>query len=201
MPSQRGVSSLAIDLTQLHRRTVTSFYSNLVTRPTGRAVRMGVESQLAELEGARELHLSILDFSQVRVLDYSCADEIVAKLLLRYLAADRPGEAYFLVRGLQEHHREAIEAVLERHDLLLVVQEGDGAPLLLGPTDPMQRACWSALVEVGRGTATVIAARTGLAEAAIAPTLERFVAQRVAVGLGRGHFCALSHLATPLSEG
>ena len=48
---------------------VTSFYSNLVTRPTGRAVRMGVESQLAELDGIENLCLSVLDFSQVPVMD------------------------------------------------------------------------------------------------------------------------------------
>ena len=73
-------SSVAIDLSRLHRRTLTSFYSNLVTRPTGRAVRMGVESQLADLDPADKACLSVLDFSQVQVLDYSCADEIVAKL-------------------------------------------------------------------------------------------------------------------------
>src|SRR3712207_8382297 len=107
MPAERGVSSLAIDLSQLHRRTVTSFYSNLVTRPTGRAIRMGVESQLAEVESGRRLCLSVLDFTQVCVLDYSCADEIVAKLLLRYAADERPSEAYFVARGLQEDHCEA----------------------------------------------------------------------------------------------
>ena len=53
MMGRAGMSSLDIDLTRMHRRTVTSFYSNLVTRPTGRAVRMGVESQLAELDAGR----------------------------------------------------------------------------------------------------------------------------------------------------
>src|SRR5690606_20012717 len=96
MMANGGMASLDIDLTRMHRRTVTSFYSNLVTRPTGRAVRMGVESQLAEIDAGRNFCLSVLDFSQVNVLDYSCADEIVAKLLLRYVAADRPTEVYFV---------------------------------------------------------------------------------------------------------
>jgi hypothetical protein len=62
------------------RLSVTSLFSNLVTRPTGRAIRTGVESQLAEMEGVCAPCLSVLDFSQVRILDYSCADEIVAQL-------------------------------------------------------------------------------------------------------------------------
>src|SRR5690606_23738920 len=105
-------------LSRLHPRTVTSFYSNLVTRPTGRAVRMGLEQQLLEA-AAGGACLSILDFSQVRVMDYSCADEVIAKLLMRYVSPERPVDAYFLARGLQEHHLEAVEAVLERHGLLL----------------------------------------------------------------------------------
>src|SRR5690606_2144026 len=105
---------------------------NLVTRPTGRAIRTGVESQLAELEPGPRFCLSILDFSQVRVLDFSCADEIVAKLLLRYAADDSPGDAYFVARGLQEHHRDAVEAELERHGLLPVAQNEDGVARLLG---------------------------------------------------------------------
>ena len=89
------------------RRSVTSLFSNLVTRPTGRAIRTGVESQIADMDGpAASPCLSILDFSQVRVLDYSCADEIVAKLLLRFSGEERPAEAFFVVLGVQEHRQE-----------------------------------------------------------------------------------------------
>ena len=74
-----------IDLTGVLRRTVCDLYSDLVTRPTGAAVRDGIEKQLAEL-GDRSL--TVIDFSHVRLLDYSCADEIVAQLLMRYVRAD-----------------------------------------------------------------------------------------------------------------
>ena len=195
MQAEQHLSAFAIDLTQLHRRTVTSFYSNLVTRPTGRAVRMGVESQLAELDAGRNLCLSVLDFSQVNVLDYSCADEIVAKLLLRYLAPDRPTDAYFIARGLQDHHREAVSEVLERHKLLLVILNADQTSGLLGASNPFERTCWSALAARTCATVADLVEDTGLPEMAVTPTIGRLLHQRVAVSLPAGQVCELSTLA------
>ena len=194
MSRDRSFSSTAIDLGQEHSRTVTSFYSNLVTRPTGRAIRMGVESQLAEMEAGRRVCLSVLDFSQVRIMDYSCADEIVAKLLLRYAGADRPAEAYFVARGLEEHHRDAIEAVLERHSLLLVCEHGSTAELL-GPCNPLERVCWTAVTRLRRADAGMVAAATGVDAEAVHRALARLAARRVVVALRGGLFCALSELA------
>jgi hypothetical protein len=167
--------------TAVQRRSVTSLFSNLVTRPTGRAIRSGVESQIAEMDGpAHAACLSILDFSQVRVLDYSCADEIVAKLLLRYLGEERPAEAFFIVRNLHEHHAEAIEAVLERHELLLVAITDAGQTELLGVTDPDQRTVWDALVRRGRASRAELADDTGLARETVTATLAHFYLKRVA---------------------
>ena len=176
------------------RRSVSSLFSNLVTRPTGRAIRTAVESQLAEMEAGPSLCLSILDFSQVRILDYSCADEIVAKLLLRFLGEERPAEAYFVVRGVQEHHVEAIEAVLERHELLLVAEDDEGYVHLLGGANPVHRVTWDALARRGRATAAELVAETGLAEEAIAATFTGFMIQRVVVPHGDGTVSPLSAL-------
>lgn len=194
MSGDPGVSSLAIDLTRLHRRTVTSFYSNLVTRPTGRAVRTGVESQLAEMEPGERVCLSVLDFSQVRILDYSCADEIVAKLLLRYVAGDRPAEVFFLARGLHDHHLDAVEAVLERHGLVLVAEGEDGARLL-GAANPLERACWAAVALCGSADAAAAAERAGLPAESVAPALVRLAAQRALVRSLAGLYYDLSYLA------
>ena len=57
--------------------------------------------------------LTVIDFSHVSMIDLSCADEVVAKLLLRYGAENSVQEAYFLFRGVTEDHHDAIEAVLE----------------------------------------------------------------------------------------
>jgi hypothetical protein len=176
----RRVAPLPIDLSHAARRWVTSLFSNLVTRPTGRAIRTGVESQIAEMESEPQVTLSILDFSQVRVLDYSCADEIVAKLLLRYLGDERPAEAFFLVRNVQEHHVEAIEAVLERHELLLVAVHDGGGVELLGVLDDDQRAVWQALAARGRASRTDLAADTGLPRETVTAVLAHFYLKRVA---------------------
>lgn len=188
-----NLAAFSIDLTRLHRRTVTSFYSNLVTRPTGRAVRMGVEQQLVEL-GRGAPCVSVLDFSQVNVLDYSCADEIVAKLLLRYSASDRPVDAYFVARGLQPHHVEAVESVLHRQNLLLVVEDGEGKMHLLGPCDPMERDCWGLLMQHGRVSVTDLAALSGFPQARGEGLLRRLVSRRIAVPLADGVIGPISAL-------
>jgi hypothetical protein len=195
MAEEPDVSAMAIDLTRLHRRTLTSFYSNLVTRPTGRAVRMGLESQLADLDPTAKACLSVLDFSQVHVLDYSCADEIVAKLLLRFGGNDRPADAFFLARGLQEHHLEAVEAVLERHNLLLVVEADRGPTRLLGPSNAFERSCWAAVAIRGRCSVAEVVEQTQLPETTVRPTIARLLSQRVLVDLGSGLVCDICALA------
>ena len=136
-----------IDLSSVLRRTVCELYSNLVTRPTGAAVRGEIELQLTELRGRT---LTVIDFANVGLLDYSCADEVVAKLLLRYGADDAPGEAYFLFRGLSESHLDAIESVLERHGLAMVLQHADGGVEVMGALTRAERELWRAVYERGK---------------------------------------------------
>ncbi|MGI9076223.1 MAG: hypothetical protein ACR2G6_02695 [Gemmatimonadaceae bacterium] len=137
-----------IDVGTVLRRTVCDLYSDLVTRPTGAAVRTGIEQQLAELA---DRTVTIIDFAHVGLLDFSCADEIVAKLLLRIPAGGGTADAYFLFRGVSDSHLEAIEVVLERHGLAAVAQRDDGELMLLGQVDARQRQAWDAMNRLGRG--------------------------------------------------
>ena len=162
-------------------RTVTSFYSNLVTRPTGRAVRMGVESQLAELPIPERFCIAVLDFTQVRILDYSCADEIVAKLLLRFATDSRPADAYFAAVGLQDHHLHAVEAVLEHHQLMLAVRDQGEQFHLLGAANPLERSCWRALLRRGRATSPEIAADLGVSPQGVSAGLAGLARGRIAI--------------------
>ncbi len=168
--------------------SVATLCSNLVTRPTGRAVRLAIERQI---EGARGPCLSILDFSQVGVLDFSCADEVVAKLLRRYLGRDRPAEAYFAARGVSEHHKEPIEAVLRRHNLLLVVLEEDRSELW-GPAPPRIRWAWDSLGQLGRAVTRDIASARSLTVTTAHAWLRRLAQRRVAVPEGRECFSSLA---------
>jgi hypothetical protein len=143
-----------IDLSTVLRQTVAcDLYSNLVTRPTGAAVRGQIEQLLGS---ARDRTLTIIDFSQVSMIDFSCADEVIAKLLLRYAATDPPSEAYFLFRGLNDEHWEAIEAVLDRHALALVIEEEDGVRVV-GALAEEERRAWDAVRKLGRVTSADLA--------------------------------------------
>lgn len=149
-----------IDVSSVLRTTVSSLYSNLVTRPTGAAVRLGIEHQLDEI-GDRAL--AILDFSHVRLLDFSCADEIVAKLLLQYVSLDmQRREVYFLFYGMSESHMDAIETVLQRHRLALVTQLADGNPCLLGVIDDDQRRIWETMRQLGSADSSEVAVSAGI---------------------------------------
>ena len=165
-----------IDLSSVLRRTVCDLYSNLVTRPTGAAVRTAIELQLAELGGRT---LTVIDFSNVNLLDYSCADEVVAKLLLPYCAEEPPRDAYFVFRGVSEFHLDALDAVLERHGLALVLQVHDGALQLVGDVSEDERRVWDVLTRLGRADARTVAAQVGDEPGAVRRTLDALHRRRV----------------------
>src|SRR5439155_11560414 len=60
-----------------------------------------------------------IDFTGVGCIDYSCADEIVAKLL-------RDRRAVVVLSGISDGHREAIEPVLAGHGLAALIERPDG---------------------------------------------------------------------------
>ncbi|MDA0311577.1 MAG: hypothetical protein O2992_05610 [Gemmatimonadetes bacterium] len=136
---------IAIDVGSLVKKTVTSLYSHLVTRPTGRAVRMAIETQLL---GAGSRSLSLIDLSEVTILDFSCADEVVAKLLQRYLEVDAQ-EAFFVFCGVHEPHRDQIQVVLERQGLVAVAETDTAVFELLGAPDDLEQRAWLRLEERG----------------------------------------------------
>ena len=113
-----------IDVHAVLQESVPGFYADLVTRPTGRAVRERIERAMAD----RGATIAVMDFSRVGCLDYSCADEIVAKLV-------REQVEVLLLRGVSDAHREAIEPVLRGHGLAVVIERPDGALDALGPAE------------------------------------------------------------------
>jgi hypothetical protein len=176
-----------IDVSSVLRQTLAcDLYSNLVTRPTGAAVRGQIELLLAE---SHERAYAVIDFSQVSCIDFSCADEVVAKLLMRYVADDSPQEAYFLFRGVNEDHRDAIESVLERHGLALAIEEADGISLL-GVLSDVERRAWRAAYELGPVDIDEVARAIGAGLEETAATLESLGRRRL-VMRADGHYVAV----------
>ncbi|HXE58919.1 MAG TPA: hypothetical protein VNK43_13040 [Gemmatimonadales bacterium] len=133
---------LTIHLERVLRDAVGAEFTHLVTRPTGAAVRGGIRSELARAECGTLL----LDFSRVGLIDFSCADEIVAKLLLD---AELSGGRYLVLYGLSDDHAEAIDHILVRQGLAVAAIAEDGAPRLLGEIPPDARAAFDALQGLG----------------------------------------------------
>jgi hypothetical protein len=182
-----------IDVSSVLRQTLScELYSNLVTRPTGAAVRTQIEALLAD---SRERSLTVIDFSHVGMIDFSCADEVVAKLLLRYAAAGRDDmEAYFLFRGVTDDHWDAIEAVLERHGLALVLEGDGGTARIVGMVDDGERLAWQTVYARGRTAAADLAIALDLRPDVCQHTLDALHHRRLLMRVGDG-FVAVGGLA------
>ncbi|MGQ0703967.1 MAG: hypothetical protein ACT4PM_12615 [Gemmatimonadales bacterium] len=167
-----------IDLAPLLRETVATPYSDLVTRSTGAALRIRIEQTISEAS-----HRTILlDFTAVGLIDFSCADEVVAKLLLR--AADDQ-EHYVLLAGVSEHHLEAIDHVLERHGLsVAALTEGEGLPRLLGSTNPDLAQAFQAVQRLGAGDAKRLAEALGWTVERAADALQSLALRRLILAGG-----------------
>jgi hypothetical protein len=138
----------------LLREAVATPYRKLVTRPTGAAVRGRIEAALAQ----SDCRTALLDFSEIELLDFSCADEVIAKLLLSEPSRDR---RFVVLSGLQEEQYEAIDHVLARHGLAVAAVRADGEePRLLGGVAPDARLAFACLYGNGalppRGLAEVL---------------------------------------------
>jgi hypothetical protein len=174
------LDAFSVDVHELLEGSVANLYSHLVTRPTGRAVRLAIEAQLHDLTPPA---LSMVDLSSVVVLDYSCADEVVAKLLLSSepdphdpfrggsgaceaagsggLEADGSvsstpsGSFFFIFQGLRPHHLEPIREVLHRHELAAVVRSADSPERfeLLGVRSSVEEELWTVVETRGRMSA------------------------------------------------
>ena len=184
---------IRVEVAPLVRESVASLYSHLVTRPTGRAVRLAIEAMLAE---AGEPTITLVDLSEITILDYSCADEVVARLLRRYTEVDRPREAFFVFQGVQARHREPIEAVLERQSLAAVSQRGDGSAELLGTLDEDETAVWK-LIET-EGVVPDERTQDIFGNGSLLSAVDRLVERRLVFADRSGATHALSRLVATL---
>lgn len=167
-------AAMHIDIGHVLRGTVCDLYSNLVTRPTGVAVRTAIERQVREADGPV---VTTIDFSQVQLLDFSCADEIVAKLLLLAQREDTP-VGFLTFRGLQDGHLDPIETVLDRHALALVSWH-EGEAELFGAVTDTERRCWEAVRRHGPATVAQLARQLDTSVETLAVELAGLVQRRL----------------------
>lgn len=140
-------------LREMMKERLSNGSRNLVTRETGRQMRETLEERLqAEPEEA----IVLLDFKAVGILDYSCADEIVAKLISR-LNAGEYGNRYLLLRGLNATQKENIEVALERKRLAALLLKEDKSWEVLGILNNYLRETLEEVMREGRITARDLA--------------------------------------------
>jgi hypothetical protein len=179
-----------IDVHSALEHSVSAPYHDLVTRRTGAAVRTVIERQLA---GLADGTVAILDFTHIGVLDRSCADEFVAKLMIP-LSTEHPSrDGYVILRGVNDGHLDAIESVLLAHGLALVVQV-DGTSRLVGAVTDRERWLWELVMLTGGARPDTLPDEAGLSAAEAQALLDSLARRRL---LRRDHdcYCPLGRVA------
>ena len=116
------------NLHKLIKEELKNGSSDLVTRPSGQVIRNRIENDIGKEENGAVI---ALDFSKIGIIDYSCADEIVAKLISRLLGGEY-GNKYFILTGVNENQEENIEVALERKGIAAIAEKRNGKKVLLG---------------------------------------------------------------------
>lgn len=161
-----------ISLDTVLREATAASYRDLVTRPTGAAVRHRLVSELRHHDRTEAL----LDFTRIGLVDFSCADEVVAKLVgaLHELPVSR-----IILHGVREDHADAIDHALTCHGLaVLALEVESGRPTLLGQVPDDWRSVFGILEQVRRATVGPIAERLTWALPRTITALEGLAASR-----------------------
>ncbi|MCX5798089.1 MAG: STAS-like domain-containing protein [Proteobacteria bacterium] len=120
--------AMTYTLSSLLKEELKNGSNDLVTRSTGQTIRDRIERDIAkEKDGA----VIAIDFSGIGVIDYSCADEIVAKLISRLISGEY-GDKYIVLTGLNENQKENIEVALERKVLAVIAEIRGNGKVLIG---------------------------------------------------------------------
>jgi hypothetical protein len=129
----------------------------LATRERGRQVREDLELHLSRLPAGDTL---VVDFSGVKGITASFADESVAKLIMARASGDFADRG-MVIEGSNEDVRETLEAVLVRRKLAVVTIAASGQPLVLGEIDWLPRTL-AVAVDLHSFRASELAERLGI---------------------------------------
>ena len=140
---------ITYNLYKLLKEELKNGSSDLVTRRSGQVIRERIERDIAK---EKDGEIIALDFSKIGIIDYSCADEIIAKLISRLLGGEY-GDRYIILTGLNENQKENIEVALERKDLAAIAEMGNGKKVLLGSLNNYLKETLNLILKKGKITA------------------------------------------------
>ncbi len=83
---------------------------HLFDREIGQKIRERIEQQISEFTKST---VHFLDFGAISSIDFSCADELVGKLISR-LISDEYGSNFLVLENLTKNQQENIQVVLDR---------------------------------------------------------------------------------------
>ena len=142
------------DLYKLLKEELKNGSADLVTRNSGQVIRERIEKDITK---EKDGEVIALDFSKIGIIDYSCADEIVAKLISR-LIGEEYGDRYIVLSGLNENQKENIEVALERKDLAVMAEMKDGKKILIGSLNNYLQETLNFVFKKGKITANDLSA-------------------------------------------
>lgn len=140
---------ITYNLYKLLKEELKNGSSDLVTRQSGQVIRERIERTITN---EKDGEVIALDFSKIGIIDYSCADEVVAKLISRLLSGEY-GDKYILLTGLNENQKENIEVALERKDLAVMAEMKGGKKILLGSLNNYLKETLNLILKNGKVTA------------------------------------------------
>lgn len=145
----KGVGNVQLLVMDACRELFAGDAVHLVTRETGQKVRSIIARELGTMPAGSVM---TLDFAGVGIMDYSCADECLAKLVTRLIAGEY-GDKYLLLTGLGESQRENVHVALERKRLPALLVHPAGSWDCLGTITPHLRETLRLLGARGRVSA------------------------------------------------
>ena len=137
------------NLYQFLKEELKNGSSDLVTRQSGQVIRNRIEKDIGKEKNGEVV---ALDFSKIGIIDYSCADEVIAKLISRLLSGEY-GDRYIILTGLNENQKENIEVALERKNLAVMAEMGNGKKILIGNLNNYLKETLNLILKRGKITA------------------------------------------------
>jgi DNA-binding transcriptional ArsR family regulator len=117
-------------------------------RPEGSRIR---EEIIKKLESDAADIVLPLDFSKVKSIDFSFADEVLCRLLRRILSGDL-GERFVVLEGLNDSSKESLYMALKERELVCVFVKPSSEVEILGKISEELKNTYFAAVKKGKIT-------------------------------------------------